>query len=650
MTYKLAGEPIIMKTWIFVCFMVLVGHLKADSAEVTTTLVTSKMHEIMRAHACYKKMSPLLAKRALANFIAILDPSKTYFLQPEIAKWQNPEDALSQQIASAFESCRFPAFEEIMTVMKKCIDRRNILEERISNDTLPKEVHAKEFKKLEWCSSEEELYQRLLRMHALQVRSMEKVDNEFQKIALHRIHKMRRKNEENLLSNNAKERQARFCTDLLKAFASSLDAHTTYFTPAEAMQFLISVQQRLIGIGVKLHDEIDGFSIQKIVEGSPAEACGQLALKDKIIAIDREPVIGLDGSEVVERIRGPEGSEVILTVLREIVQEDIKYTERREVRVKRSQVIMKEARVESGVEAFGDGVICNLKLHSFYQDADSSSAGDLQKAFSEIAASKNVKGVILDLRFNSGGLLEQAVDVVGLFIKKGVVVSIKNENGEVKHYRDLEAKRIWDGPLIVLVNRLSASAAEIVAQALQDYGRAIVVGDDHTFGKGSLQIFTLTTQGTDVDPQGEYKVTQGCYYTVSGKTPQLVGVRSDIVIPGLFTFEEIGESFTKYPLENDTIAANFVDALIDIPFYQREHIRRLYNQEAQKVHTDLKGYIDRLKANSSQRIAADKSYQSFLESLRDPDVLPESLIASCDFQQQEAYNVMRDLLWFQRAA
>ena len=128
---------------------------------------------------------------------------------------------------------------------------------------------------------------------------------------------------------------------------------------------------------------------------------------------------------------------------------------------------------------------------------------------------------------------------------------------------------------MVLVDRLSASASEIVAQALQDYGRALVIGDDHTYGKGSFQTFTLTTQSNGaVDPHGEYKVTRGRYYTVSGKTPQLVGVQSDIVIPGELSFMEVGEEYAKYPLENDSIAPNFEDTLSDVPFFQRERIRR----------------------------------------------------------------------------
>ena len=159
-------------------------------------------------------------------------------------------------------------------------------------------------------------------------------------------------------------------------------------------------------------------------------------------------------------------------------------------------------------------------------------------------------------------MLSQAVGVTGLFITKGVVVGIKDHTGSIQYLRDLDGKMLWDGPLIVLVNKASASASEIVAQTLQDYGRAIVVGDKNTYGKGSFQTFTLnTSKEGSVNPEGEYKVTRGRYYTVSGKTPQLKGVEADIIVPGPLSEMELGEAFAKYPLENDSIKANYDDDL-----------------------------------------------------------------------------------------
>ena len=233
-------------------------------------------------------------------------------------------------------------------------------------------------------------------------------------------------------------------------------------------------------------------------------------------------------------------------------------------------MVLKETRYETNYEPFGDGVIAYLRLYSFYQDPDSSSSSDLAKEIKKLKDSHKIKGIILDLRYNSGGMLSQAVEVTGLFITKGIIVSIKDDAGNVQHLRELDGKTAWDGPLMVLINRASASASEIVAQTLQDYGRALVVGDDHSYGKGSFQTFTLSSaKNGSVNPQGEYKVTRGRYYTVSGKSPQLHGVISDVLVPGPFSEMEIGEQYAKYPLEGDQIKENFNDDLSDIPFLSK---------------------------------------------------------------------------------
>ena len=294
-----------------------------------------------------------------------------------------------------------------------------------------------------------------------------------------------------------------------------------------------------------------------------------------------------------------------------------------------------------------------IKLFSFYQDADSSSADDIAKAIEALKKEHNLKGLILDLRYNSGGILSQAVNIAGLFITKGVVVSIKDETGHVQHLRDLDGTTTWDGPLIVLINRASASASEIVAQALQDYGRALIIGDDHSFGKGSFQTFTLNTtaKNDDVNPEGEYKVTRGRYYTVSGKTPQLNGVLSSIVVPGALSESEIGEVFNKFPLDNDSIPPSFDDDLADIPYLQRNKIKKLYKFDLQQRLTLYDKYVENLKKNSSLRVKNNKNYQSFLKQLsKDADVEDESAeeFGQTDLQLAETYDIMKDLIFLEQ--
>jgi carboxyl-terminal processing protease len=272
-------------------------------------------------------------------------------------------------------------------------------------------------------------------------------------------------------------------------------------------------------------------------------------------------------------------------------------------------------------------------------------------ALEEIRKEHNLKGVILDLRQNSGGVLPQAVAVTGLFIKRGIVVSIKDNAGRIEHLRKTEAQNAWDGPLIVLTSKMSASAAEIVAQALQDYGRAIIVGDKHTYGKGTFQTLTLDAlQEGKINPKGELKVTRGRYYTVSGKSPQLVGVTPDIFISGIFSEMEIGEQYTKYPLPNDSIPDHFNDTLSDLPPFQRERIAWLYHAHLQpKIDTYTK-YLPILRKNAEARLAAHALYQEFIEELQQlkEDAGEEhpllEFYQKADFQLAATVEIMKDLI------
>ena len=623
----------------------------AKPSEINPAQAATKLQEIMKSHATYKTLTPLVVKRGLQNYIDELDPAKSYLIESDIETWINPSEELLEQIQADFKEHNFKVFNEIQAVMAKAIMRRREIDKTIQPHPPAKKMTAKEFKDLPWAKSTEELKERIALIKGLQAEAANKLNEEYRERALQRIAKRQQKTEDDILNSQPKLQEEFMLTNVLKAFSSALDTHTSYFTPDEAKQFLIGVQQRLFGIGAQLRDDINGFTVVKIVEGSPASNSKQLKVRDRIIAVNKEPVVGMDIVDVVEMIRGEEGTPVILTVIREEGEKDSKKEEKLDITIPRGQVVLKESRYEASVEPLGNGVIAYLRLHSFYQDQDSSSAQDLEKALDELKKEYNVKGVILDLRNNVGGLLTQAVDVTGLFITKGIVVSIKDEDGEVQSLRDIDSKTIWDGPLIVLINRASASASEIVAQALQDYGRALIIGDDHSYGKGSFQTFTLSaTKPSGVNAQGEYKVTRGRYYTVSGKTPQLTGVLSDVVIPGVFSEMELGEKFGKYPLENDQIKPNFDDDLSDVSFLQREKIRSLYRFNLQPRQEIYNKYLDRLRKNSSERIASNKNYQNFLAELKkdEEDIEAkeeEDTKQHADLQLIEAYNVMKDLLF-----
>lgn len=626
-------------------------NVEAKPPNLTPKIVHTKLEEIMKAHATHKKLTPELIKRSLVNFAEELDPTKTYFLESDIDKWMNPSDAMVQKVLDDYEHENYSEYEAIYDTMLKAIARRHEIEKLIDDNALPAHVNPDEFKDMKWVTSEQELLTRLMKIKGLQLEAASKLKPPLKEKSLQRIAKRQAKYEEELLTPDKTKKQDMILSDVLKAIASSLDTHTAYFTPDEATQFMINVQQRLFGIGAQLRDDLNGFTVIKIIEGSPAALGKQLKVKDRIIAINGEPVVGMDIVDAVDLIRGEENTPVTLTVIRD-EQTDKNSPPKEEmldVTIVRGEVVLKESRYETTYEPYGDGVIAYLKLFSFYQDPESSSASDLEKELKKLQEDHKVLGVILDLRYNSGGMLSQAVAVTGLFITKGIVVSIKDDDGSIQHLRDLDGKTAWDGPLIVLINRASASASEIVAQTLQDYGRAIIVGDDHSYGKGSFQTFTLNSgKQSSVNPTGEYKVTRGRYYTVSGKSPQLVGVSSEIVVPGPLSESEIGEKFAKYPLETDSIKPNFEDDLSDIPVNQRDKIASLYRFNLQPKLKVYDQYLSALKTNSEIRIQNNKNYQSFLKELKKKDKEiedeDEEHFGQNDLQLTEAYNIMKDLI------
>ncbi|MBN2479249.1 MAG: PDZ domain-containing protein [Parachlamydiales bacterium] len=631
-----------MRKFILLIFIFLTMILEAKELNLSPKDVKVKIDEILRSHASYKKINSSLAERILRNFLEELDPTKTYFIESDIQKWLYPTDEMINNVTEAIQNQNFTLFEEIHTVMLQAIERRNMLETELEGAAMPKDVKPEEFKEMNFTASKSELLQRLVRIKALQLDSAEKFNDEIIENFIKRLEKRRKSRENEIIGKNPKERKSLILSYLLKSFCHSLDSHTDYFTPFEADQFMMQVQQKLSGIGALLKDNLNGFTIMQVIEKSPAKAAN-LKIGDRIVAVNKEPVIGLDITDAVELIRGEKGSKIVLTLVRE---DQNKEFQKFDIELTRGEIVLEESRLETKTEPFADGVIAHFKLFSFYQDEKSSSAADLKNALENLKKNNKIKAVLLDLRSNTGGLLPQAVEVASLFLEKGIVVSIKDSAGNVQHLRNTDGKVTFDGPLLVFVNKASASASEIVAGTLQDYGRAIIVGDETTFGKGSFQTFTLdTSKNAKVNTSGEYKVTRGRYYTVSGNSPQLTGIKSDIVVPGILSELEIGEKFSKYPLENDKIAPNFEDDLSDIPPIHRKRISLLYKHNMQQKIANFTQYLDILKSNSQKRLEMNKNYQSFLKEIKNKNFEAESveIFGQNDLQLIEAYNITKDL-------
>lgn len=622
----------------FTLFLCSISLVFAKAPSLSPHDAKSKIQEILKSHACHHKMDEQLIKRSFVNMIDELDPLKLYFLKPELETYLNPSDELLVKTLNDYNQAVFTEYLKIYALMEKAIARRNRLEEKVIASE--EKILLKKFKDIDFAPSENHLYLRLCEVKALHQLTLAKLKEEPQKF-FNKINKRRLAHESELLGKTQKDKDEMALILTIKSLASSLDSQTHYFTPKEANQFLIQVQQRLFGIGAQLRDDVTGLGIVKIIEGSPAHAHGQLKVGDTIIAVDKQPITGMDISEAVELIRGPEGTKVTLTIMSE--QEETKSIE-----LTRGEIVIQETRLENSYEPFGDGVLGIFHLFSFYQDEKTSSAEDLAKAIVDLSNNHNLKGVVLDLRFNGGGLLTQAVAVCGLFMKPGVVVSVKDNTGFTSHLRTVEKNPLWTGPLVIVTNKASASAAEIVAQTLQDYGRAIVVGDETSFGKGTFQTFTLDSSSqAKVNQKGEYKVTRGLYYTASGKSPQLHGVKSDIVVYGPLAFSDYGEKHAKFPLQPDEIFSSIEDSMNDISLFQKLQLEKIYESSKQVKSDHLDKILPILKNNSEKRLNQNKSYQDFIVEIQKEDLDADNFEKSqfTDFQLQESIDTLKDLIF-----
>ncbi len=358
--------------------------------------------------------------------------------------------------------------------------------------------------------------------------------------------------------------------DVFQIYLTSLthvyDPHSDYMGKSTLDNFNISMKLSLFGIGALLRSE-DGYcKIQELMDG-PAKKSGQIKPNDKIIAVAQasgEPVdvVDMKLNKVVELIRGAKGTEVRLTVVPvdapdpstrkivSLVRDEIKL-EDQEAKAK-----LIELPAEKGQSPMRLGII---DLPSFYADLESRQSGrkstttDVAKLLKKLKEEK-VAGIVLDLRRNGGGSLEEAINLTGLFIKEGPVVQVKDPNGDINVDKDTDPVLLYDGPLVVLTSRFSASASEILAGALQDYGRALVVGDSSTHGKGTVQtLLRLAPIMRSTNDLGALKITIRKFYRASGSSTQLKGVVPDIVLPSLNSHAEVGEGSLPNALAWDTV-------------------------------------------------------------------------------------------------
>ncbi len=563
-----------------------------------------------KMHFAYNEFNDELSKRSLDLFVKAWDPGKLYFLQSDIERFEK-EYSTNIDNAVLAADCHF-IDDIVSTYSQRFTDRQKGIDESIlaTHDFKIDEYMEVDQKKMPWAKAADELADRWRKRVKFQIMGVRETTTDEKKI----------RDKMNKRMAIVRKRHSETSSDevmgiFLNAFASALDPHSDYMGPDELEDFRINTRLSLEGIGAVLRSE-DGFTtIQSLVPGGAASQSGLIKKNDKIIAVAQGKgvpvdVVDMDLREVVKLIRGHHGTEVKLTITRDdkglntqlivpLKRQKVQLTDK----ASKSQIKTVKVGLGAGAKDIKIGVIT---LPSFYMDFEGrqnkeknfkSSSADMLR---EIEAVKKggASAIVLDLRNDGGGSLDEAVTISGLFIKNGPVVQIRDGDGSNKILEDKDPSVAWSGPLAVIVNRQSASASEIFAGAIQDYNRGLIIGNTHTFGKGTVQNLNDIS-----DKLGAIKVTISKFYRPSGSSTQLRGVESDIVIPDILDEVEIGEKFYDYALPWEKIKNSDFNKLDEVgPFVKKlteaSAARVLTDEIFKQVREDVKTYQEKILERS----------------------------------------------------
>jgi carboxyl-terminal processing protease len=523
------------------------AHASALACETIPTF----MKRYLGQHIRYHELTPELRSRTIEVFLRSFDPSQSALLESEV-------EALKSQLMAAF-----PDIEKGSCVALSMV--RNVFSKR--------QQEISKFVKEFVSADDYEIDLEVELMIDARKRGYPKTPAERDELTRNLVHFQMSNyisdvtplEEAKGLLEHRYELRAKRVADLdsvdlyssfLDAFANSLDPHSNYFSADMYEDFRISMSLSLIGIGVAL-SERDGFAVvERIIPGGAADKINALEPEDKIIEVgqgDEGPVniIDMPLRDSVSLIRGKKGTTVRLTVLRQA-----ETTERFTVAIVRDEISLEDQaaalRFEER-EVDGQNLkLAILELPSFYGDADPSKrqcTDDVAKLLLQVNEA-NADGLVLDLSRNGGGLLNHAVTVSGFFLRKGEIVKVQDARGQQEVLSDGDEGILYAGPLVIHTSRISASAAEILAGALKDYKRAVIAGDNHTFGKGTVQTVSSLPPG-----QGALKITTAMFYRPGGKSTQHGGVEADVVIPSMLSGDDYGEKYQPYSIEGNEIKA-----------------------------------------------------------------------------------------------
>jgi carboxyl-terminal processing protease len=570
-------------------------------SQLVTTVLT-------RYHYNRVPLNDSLSALIFNKYLNQLDGGKNYFLKSDIDEFSKYKFELDDFLANSNIQFFFDVFN---VYLKRVAERMDYINELLENefDFTSDEYYILKRDSVDWAKDKNELnddWRKRIKNDALLYKLNGK-DWDFIKSTIQKRYKNITKY---LLQYNSED----VFQLAMNAFAETIDPHTNYFSPITSDNFKIDMSLSLEGIGARLQVEDDFTKIVEVIPGGPADKSKQLKADDKIIGVAQgedgefEDVIGWRVNDVVKLIRGEKGTVVRLLILP--AGSDLN-AKPKEVKLVRDKVKLEDQAAKSSLleiqnngKNFKIGVINIPKFYSDFEAQRSGEEGksttkDVRKLISELQQ-KNIDGLIIDLRNDGGGSLTEAVELTGLFIKEGPVVQVRNSSNNIEVNKDPDPLVLYNGPLAVMVNRFSASASEIFAAAIQDYGRGIIIGEN-TYGKGTVQNLIDLNMFTNRKNMrlGQVKLTVAKFYRINGKSTQRLGVKPDIELPSYFLPEEFGESSEPAALPFDEISKLNYEQYGDIQKFIPDLIKK-HNQRTEN-DPDFQHLIDQIKEYRESR-------------------------------------------------
>ena len=559
---------------------------------------------MQRYHVSNHKLDDQISMRALDLFIRSLDPLKLYFLQTDIGEFKRYDKLIDDLVRQGNMKLAYVIFERFI---KRVDQRVNVAQQLLDSefDFTIREAIVIDPDEATYAANEDEArdrWRRQIKYALLDLKDEGKEIGESKQTLSRRY------------ARYARRWRQTDSEDLLEMFLTSVttsfDPHSTYMSPGTLQDFQISMRLNLDGIGAQLREK-DGYTtISRVIPGGAAAKHGKLESDDVIVSVGQGDnsevvdIVEMPLTDVVDLIRGKAGTDVVLGVRKGGVGDAVQY------RITRARIELEESAARGEIidhTVPGSNMtrkVGYINLPSFYLDMEKARADDnnFRSSTRDVARilgnfrENNVDVVVLDLSKNGGGSLSEAISLTGLFIDAGPVVQVKNSDGSDEELSDRQSGVAWTGPMVVMTSKFSASASEILAGAIRDYRRGIVVGDPQTHGKGTVQtLMDLSEQffGNNSEEYGALKVTLQQFYLPDGQSTQLLGVPADVVLPSLTAKMDVGEGDLKFALKHDKIS-------------RANHM--LYNM----VPADV---LNRVRANSMSRVEQDEEFRDLLRRI-----------------------------------